>query len=100
VRQRIALHRSQKRKNKIGNAWITTRTELLTMATHALPASHIIDEEYTPAANASALRPSPMRRFYDAMIEMQMRRAQREIDRVLGPDGFKHALSVKLPPRA
>ena len=70
------------------------------MATHALPASHIIDEEDAPATSASALRPSPMRRFYDAMIEMQTRRAHREIDRVFGPDGFKRALGAKLPPRA
>jgi hypothetical protein len=70
------------------------------MATHALPASHIIDEEYAPATSASALRPSPMRRFYDALIEMQMHRARREIDRVLGPGGFERALGTKLPPRA
>ena len=71
-------------------------TELLTMATHALPASHIFDDEDALAASSHA--PSLMRRFYDALIEAQRRRAQREIARVLGPRALAAAFRAELPP--
>jgi hypothetical protein len=71
--------------------------ELLTMATHALSSSHILDDdEATAAAHASA-RISPLRRLYIAVLESQMRRAQREVDRVLGPGAMQHAMRTKLP---
>jgi hypothetical protein len=91
---RIALHK----KNKI--AWKrqgATRTELLTMASHALPASHILDDD-APSARTSSQRPSLARRFYDAMIQTQQRRAQREIARVLGPRALSAAFRAELPP--
>jgi hypothetical protein len=87
-----------KAKRKLGNAWITTRTELLTMATHALPSSHILDDENAPAAPAPSQKPSLMRRLFDAFTETQMRRAQREVDRILGPRAFQRALRAPLPP--
>jgi hypothetical protein len=72
------------------------------MATHTLQAStfqasHIADDE--DAAAAPALRrPSFFRRLHDAILESQMRRAQREIDRILGPGALKHASRTELPP--
>ena len=79
VRRRIALHSDQeKQKRKLGNAWITTRTELLTMATHALPFRHI------PADDAAPSRQPLLRRLYIAILVAQMRRAQRQIDGKLG----------------
>jgi hypothetical protein len=91
TRQRIALQASlEKQKRKFGNAWITTRTELLSMAnTHALPSSHIIDDEEVPATRAARPIVRPLlRRFYDAVIESQMRRARLELNRNLGPDAL------------
>jgi hypothetical protein len=85
---------------KSGNAWITTQTELLSMAnTHALPASHIIidDDDDAPARTQAPGR-SMLRAFYDALLEAQRRRAQREIDRVLGPGALAHAFAIELPP--
>jgi hypothetical protein len=68
------------------------------MATHALPSPHILDDDPPQvAASAHSLRPSPMRRFYDALIDMQQRRAQRDIDRVLGDGPFKR--EPRLPER-
>ena len=71
--------------------------ELLTMATHALPASHILDDD-APASAAAPGRISPLRRLFDAVLESQMRRAQREIDRKLGPGALQRALRTELPP--
>ena len=69
------------------------------MATHALSASHILDDDDAPAATARASsRPSLARRFYNALIETQRRRAHREIARVLGPGAFAAALRTELPP--
>ena len=69
------------------------------MASHAFPASHIIDDDDAPATTpARSLKPSLLRRFYDALIESQMRRAQREIDRKLGPGAYRRALRVEMPP--
>jgi uncharacterized protein YbjT (DUF2867 family) len=72
----------------------TTQTELLTMATHALPASHILDnhDATDDSVRASNHGPTIMRRVYDAMVAMQQRRAQREIDRVLGTGAFSRAV--------
>ena len=68
------------------------------MATHALPASHIGDDEDAPAAIIPS-RPSLMRRLYDAVLESQMRRARLEIDRKLGPGTLDRARRAELPPR-
>lgn len=54
------------------------------MATHALPASHIVDDGHTPAA-APSRKASVLRRIYIAILISRMRRAQRDIDRVIEP---------------
>jgi hypothetical protein len=75
--------------------------ELLTMATHALPSSHILDDdEDAPAAAAvhAPARLSLLRRLYVAILVSQSRRAQREIDRKLGPGALHRALRMELPP--
>jgi hypothetical protein len=73
--------------------------ELLTMATHALPSSHILDDEDAPAAAHAPARVSLLRRIYIAILVSQMRRAQREIDRKLGPGALQRALRTELPPQ-
>jgi hypothetical protein len=78
--------------------------ELLTMATHALSSSalssHIADAADAPvaAAPATPLQPSLMRRLFDALTASQMRRAQREVDRILGPGALHRAFRAELPP--
>ncbi len=53
------------------------------MATHALPSSHILDDDAPRSrAHARSAKPSLLRRLYDAILQSQMRRAQREIDRI------------------
>ena len=47
------------------------------------------DDPPQAAAPAHSLKPAPMRRFYDALVDMQQRRAQRDIDRVIGDGTFK-----------
>ena len=75
--------------------------ELLTMATHALPSSHILDEDDAPAAAVAhaPARVSLLRRLYIAILVAQMRRAQREIDRRLGPGALQRALRTEIPPQ-
>ena len=90
--------KSKKRKRLDHNP-----TELMTMATQALSSSalssHIDDEEETAAfATAASSQPSLMRRVYDAFTASQMRRAQREVDRVLGAGAFRRAIRAQLPP--
>ena len=73
------------------------------MATQALSSSalssHIDDEEETAAfAPAASSQPSLMRRMYDAFTASQMRRAQREVDRLLGHGAFHRACRAPLPP--
>jgi len=51
------------------------------MATHALPSPHILDDA-APEAATLARKPALLRRLYDAILQSQMRRAQREIDRI------------------
>jgi hypothetical protein len=70
--------------------------ELMTMATHTLPASAILDDEDAPATAHAGSRKSILRRIYDALIESQTRRAHREIDRVLGAGAFRRALRTDL----
>jgi hypothetical protein len=74
--------------------------ELLTMATHALSSSRIIETDDAPvaAAPATSLQPSLLRRLYDAFTAAQMRRAQREVDRILGPGSLHRAFRAQLPP--
>ena len=67
------------------------------MATHALPSSHILDDEDAAPVTAPA-RVSLLRRIYIAILVSQMRRAQREIDRKLGPGALQRALRTELPP--
>jgi hypothetical protein len=69
--------------------------ELLTMATHALPSRHILDDAPQTAVPAHPRKPSLMRRLYIALLVAQQRRAQRDIDRVLGDGTFKRG---PLPP--
>lgn len=76
--------------------------ELLTMATHALPSSHILDDEDHAPATAAAHAParvSLLRRLYIAILVSQMRRAEREIDRKLGPGALQRALRTEIPPQ-
>jgi hypothetical protein len=75
------------------------------MATHALSSSHalstsLIDADGAPTVRTSALslQPSLMRRVYDAFTAAQMRRAQREVDRILGPGSLHRAFRAPLPP--
>ena len=73
------------------------------MATHALTSSHILDNNDAPAAAALAPslappQPSLMRRLFDAFTEAQMRRARREVDRILGPGSLHRAQRAELPP--
>jgi hypothetical protein len=63
--------------------------ELLTMATHALPSPHILDDD-APQAPARPRKRSFMRRFYISLLIAQNRRARRDIDRILGDGTFKH----------
>jgi hypothetical protein len=42
---------------------------------------------------------SLLRRIYIAILVSQMRRAQREIDRKLGPGALQRALRTELPPQ-
>jgi hypothetical protein len=72
--------------------------ELLTMATHALPAHNILHDEDAAPATAPARVPL-LRRIYIAILVSQMRRAQREIDRKLGPGALQRALRTELPPQ-
>ena len=69
------------------------------MATHALPSSHILDDEDAPAAAHASARVSLLRRLYIAILVSQMRRAQREIDRKLGPGALQRALRTGIPPQ-
>lgn len=70
------------------------------MTSHALPSSHILDDDETPAAAlpAPTNKPPLMRRLYDAMIEAQTRRAAREVDRMLGRGTFARAMRDEWPP--
>jgi hypothetical protein len=71
------------------------------MATHALPSSHILGDEHDAPAAAAAHAParvSLLRRLYIAILVSQMRRAQREIDRKLGPGALQRALRTEFPP--
>jgi hypothetical protein len=72
--------------------------ELLTMATHALPSSHILGDDDAAVAPAPS-RPAFMRRLYIAILVSQMRRAQRGIDRKLGPGALRRAIRAELPPQ-
>jgi hypothetical protein len=93
------IKKSKKRKRLDHNPM-----ELLTMATHALSSSalspsHIADDDAPVASTpATSLQPSLMRRLYDAFTAAQMRRAQREVDRILGPGSLHRAFRAELPP--
>jgi hypothetical protein len=43
------------------------------------------------------MQPSLLRRLYDAFTAAQMRHAQREVDRILGPRALHRAFRVELP---
>ncbi len=98
------IKKSKKRKRLDHNPM-----ELLTMATHALPShalssSHIVDDvtpatrTLVPSLNVPSSQPSLMRRLFDAFTAAQMRRAQREVDRILGPGSLHRAFRAELPP--
>jgi hypothetical protein len=69
------------------------------MATHALPSSHIIDDEADAAAAHAPARVSLLRRLYIAILVSQSRRAQIEIDRKLGPGALQRAFRTEFPPQ-
>jgi hypothetical protein len=92
------IKKSKKRKRLDHNPM-----ELLTMATQALSSSALsshIDDDDEPVAltSAASSQPSLMRRMYDAFTASQMRRAQREVDRMLGAGAFHRAIRAQLPP--
>jgi hypothetical protein len=92
------IKKSKKRKRLDHNPM-----ELLTMATHALStsalsSSHSVDDAPVACTQATSLQPSLLRRLYDAFTAAQMRRAQREVDRVLGPGSLHRAFRAELPP--
>jgi hypothetical protein len=63
------------------------------MATHALPSAQLapsltLDEEASSRAQPRAGRATFLRRFYDALIEAQQRRAQHQIDLWCGDRGI------------
>jgi hypothetical protein len=96
-----ATENARKAKTKLETPWITTRTELLTMATHALPSPHILDDdapEATTLARIPKTQTTWLRRLHHAILQSQMRRAEREIDRILGP-GALSRIQRGLPPR-
>jgi hypothetical protein len=103
MRHRIALQGQQEKQNKkIRKRLDHNPNGVASMATHTLPASHIADHEdaepaFAPSSAVSA-RPTFLRRFFDALQQSQMRRAQREIDRVLGPGALERAFRAELPP--
>jgi hypothetical protein len=69
------------------------------MATHALPSSRITASHFAPTGAALApSRPSLLRRLYIAILVSQMRRAQREIDRKLGPGAWDRVKRINPPP--
>ena len=69
------------------------------LSSHALSSSHIADDDAPVARTAvPSSQPSLMRRLFDAFTASQMRRAQREVDRILGPGSFHRALRAQLPP--
>jgi hypothetical protein len=65
-------------------------------------ASHVISEQTIPATAqpvvATGKPKLPFRvRFHDALLETQRQRAQREIDRKLGPGALQHAIRTTFP---
>ncbi len=74
------------------------------MATHALSSSALssspIADDDAPVASAEAasMQPSLLRRLYDAFTAAQMRHAQREVDRILGPRALHRSFRAELPP--
>ena len=79
------------------------------MATHAMFSSHALSshivDDVTPAARTVApsltvpsSQPSLLSRMYDAFTAGQMRRAMREVDRILGSGSFRRALRGEFPP--
>ena len=75
-----AKHANSKEKIK-ETPWITTRTELLTMAAQTLPAA-LAPERVANAVFDQAppvRRPSRLRRIFDFIVAAQMRRAERHI---------------------
>jgi hypothetical protein len=65
-------------------------------------APHVLPEQAaTTVAKPVAAAAKPARsfwvRFYDALLETQRQRAQREIDRKLGPGALQHAIRTTFP---
>jgi hypothetical protein len=65
-------------------------------------APHVLPEQAKlVAAKPVAAATKPARsfwvRFYDALLETQRQRAQREIDRKLGPGALQHAMRTTFP---
>jgi hypothetical protein len=71
------------------------------MATHALPSPHILDDDAPEAATLARMPKNQttwLRRLHHAILQSQMRRVEREIDRILGP-GALSRIHRGLPPR-
>jgi len=68
------------------------------LSSSALSSSPIADDDAPAASAAAPLKPSLLRRLYDAFTAAQMRRAQREVDRILGPGSLHRAFRAELPP--
>jgi hypothetical protein len=73
-------HANSKEKTK-ETPWITTRTELLTMATQTFPAALASDRGADAAFDQAppVPRPSRLRRIFDFIVAAQMRRAERHL---------------------
>jgi hypothetical protein len=73
--------RATSKEKTMETPWITTRTELLTMAAQTLPAA-LASGRPADTAFDQALpmqRPSRLRRIFDFIVAAQMRRAERHI---------------------
>ena len=69
------------------------------LSSHALSSPHIADDDAPVArTTVSSSQPSLMRRLFDAFTAAQMRRAQREVDRILGPGSLHRAFRGEFPP--
>jgi hypothetical protein len=64
-------------------------------------APHVLPEQTAPAVAKPVATAKPARsfwiRFYDALLETQRQRAQREIDRKLGPGALQRAIRTTFP---
>jgi hypothetical protein len=89
---RYHARKNHKKKPTVEMPWITTATELLTLATRALPASTIAREKTAPATTTPGIAMRLLRGFYTAVYEAKKRRARHEYDRIFGQGALERAL--------